>query len=548
VIGPADVARAWKEAQALWDVAVTLSPPEALAKKGAGHWGGSEPLAYIDLVARQVVVNFELLGTLGAEKSLTAVLAHELGHHVRFPHTLGLAAQLRVLEQRLIPGLAQSLTNLFFDLQVNEVVGRTRADDLCAVYRGFVAQAKEGQVSPLFWFYLATYEELWGRKPGELAPSSMAEAIEQEFPGARAEARMFAQTFWTLDDVYLQFVYFCSRFIRYAGDPAKLSYRFPLGGDVADPGVDDWGGAIYGNEQVGRAIEEAEQRGWIDAGGEGDDPLRNLDTISRHLPGAGQGPFVQTLVSRHYKRLVDRHLIEIPPIASKPEPLVPTVLEDWEHGEDPEAIDWTASVLARGAMAAVMPLRRELEPEPPAASQVDVPSMEIYLDTSGSMPNPAASLNVMTLAAQILAAATIRHRGRVRAIVYSHDFMLSPWMYDEEGARQFLLRYAGGGTQYPWKVLKRLADERGDVFRVIISDSDFLSNCAGKEPQDILAYATRRSIRTVAMLAVHEQWLADPLKSFGPAWTDDRFRLVNVERFDAFAEAASALARVLFGK
>ena len=135
--GPA-VERAWRDALALWDVSVTLSPPVGLGGKGKSHWQGDEPLAYIDLATRQVVVNLPLLEKLGAAGSLTAVLAHEIGHHVRFPHSLALAASLVLLEKKLVPGLRQSLTNLFFDLLVNEVVGRTRAGELCRVYEGFV--------------------------------------------------------------------------------------------------------------------------------------------------------------------------------------------------------------------------------------------------------------------------------------------------------------------------------------------------------------------------------------------------------------------------
>ncbi len=129
--GADEIGRAWEAAQQVWDMHVTLSPPSAFTSGGKeSHWQGDEPLAYIDLETRQVVVNYALLTRLGAPGSLTAVLAHELGHHVRFPHTLGEAAQIQALEQRLIPGLGHSLANLFYDLLVNEHVGRTHAAQL----------------------------------------------------------------------------------------------------------------------------------------------------------------------------------------------------------------------------------------------------------------------------------------------------------------------------------------------------------------------------------------------------------------------------------
>ena len=53
-----------------------------------------------------------------------------------------------------------SLANLFYDLLVNEHVGRTHAAQLAAVYRGFTSAPGAEAVSPLFGFYLAVYEAL----------------------------------------------------------------------------------------------------------------------------------------------------------------------------------------------------------------------------------------------------------------------------------------------------------------------------------------------------------------------------------------------------
>jgi hypothetical protein len=135
----------------------------------------------------------------------------------------------------------------------------------------------------------------------------------------------------------------------------------------------------------------------------------------------------------------------------------------------------------------------------------------------------------------------------VRAVVYSTGHMVSPWMYDEETARRFLLRYAGGGTDYPWGLLDRHAGERRDPFRVIISDSDFLSNLGAAGAKEVLARATRRSRRVVAMLAVRPDWVKHPSQAFGPAWADDRFRVIWVVSMDQFADLASGMARALFG-
>lgn len=537
----AEIAAAWKDALELWDVQVNLSPPEKARKRRAGE--SDDPLAYIDMTTRQVVVDFTQLAQIGAEDSLTAVLAHEVGHHVRFPHTLGLSAALQVVEQRLMPGLKSSLTNLFFDLQVNEVVGRTRAEELAAVYRGFAE--RDGEVSPLFWFYLAIYEELWGLEAGALAPAAQAEAMEKQYPGCRAEARMFAQTFWALPDVYLQFVYFCSRFLRYVPVPSQFDYEIPLGADVDQPDADDFDGALQNGGLGDDALGEAEARGWIEKGK--GKAQAGADALSRinSLPGTAAAKFRQTLVERHYRRLVEEHLLVLPGTAPPPEPFLPTTTEDWELGESPAAIDWTASVLARGPLAAVQPLKREREADVLRAAETELPAVEVYLDTSGSMPSPDSALNAMTLAALVLATSAIRKKGVVRGIVYSYgNPQISDWMYDEERARMFLLRYAGGGTWYPFDVLRKHADERQDAIRVVISDSDFLSNVKAEGSMDALKYGVSRSRAFVALLSVDEDHAREAL---APVMADPRFRLAIVGDARQFGAAAAALSRALLG-
>lgn len=555
-----EIAAAWQEALEVWGVHVSISPPQSyVSPKRDEHWPGNEPLAYIDLRTRQVVIHFTLLKKLGAWGSLTGVLAHELGHHIRFPHTLGLAAELEVLQHRLLPGLDQSLTNLFFDLQVNEVVGRTLADQLCAVYRGFAARGDGAAVRPLFGFYLAVYEALWRRPRGDLLPAARADALEERYGGFRGDARMFVQTFYELTGHHLQFAYFCSRFARYL-EPPDLSggdrWTFPLSGDVQAPDPDDFAGALAGGRQLDRALEEARDRGWMDEveGGAADpgaaaeeDPLAAMERIARRYgrPGTAQAPFQRVIAHRIYRRLVERHLLDVPSSEDPPtpEPYLPTSTVEWEPGDDPRSIDWTQSVLARGPLAGVLPVRRELEPDEPSALEGGLPSIELYLDTSGSMPNPITRTNAMTLAAQVLSASAIRKGGRTRGIVYSSGApLVSEWMYDEEAARDFLLRYAGGGTDYPVGELLKSSERWPDAIRVVISDSDYLWNFERGDEEDWIRGVERCQLY-VAMLCASEEYARQKL---APLLKLERFRLVIVRELGRFGQVAADLSRALF--
>ncbi|QSQ11666.1 M48 family metalloprotease [Myxococcus landrumensis] len=546
---PELIAQSWRDAQALWDVQVRLSPPEPHVPFRTEADPANEPLAYINMVKRQVFVNFSLLESMSAEESLLAVLAHEIGHHARFPHTLGWDAELKVMEQRLLPGLKQSLTNFFYDLQVNEVVGRTHWEDLCRVYRNFQRVYARRSMSPLFFFYLSIHEELWGCEPGTLVPRTEMRAMEERFPGLRVEARVFAQTFYALPHPRLQFLYFCATFLRYLSGPDDGTGSMPMASDVPTPDVDDWDSALQSGGRWEDALGEARERGWLSADqvSSAPDALDNIHRITRSLPGTADGKLRRALVSRHYRREVDKHLLKLPATPNRVEPYLRTTPEAWEYGDDPSTIDWTLTVLSQGHLAAVSPLRRELEAEEPPGTEPGVPELEIYLDTSGSMPNPEMQLNAMTLAAQVLSASALRKQARVRGIIYSHGSpLVSPWMYDEEHARDFFLHYIGGGTQLPFDVLRKSAREKRDVLRVIISDSDFLSNATTDDHMDVLVEAVRGSRMLVALLSLADDVHAR--QTLAPVVRERGFRLVVVKWLSDFGPAAAALSQALLEK
>lgn len=541
-----DLSTCWTEALDLWGVAIDLSPPVEWKPEGPGQTRSDEPLAYIDLEIRQVVVNLQLLKKIGAQRSLTAVLAHEIGHHIRFPHTLGLAAQLEMLQQRLLPG-SRSLTNLFFDLQVNEWVGRSHAAPLQAVYQGFMRS--QAITDPVFCFYLAIYEELWGLDAGSLIGPDGTARMDREQPVWRAEATVFAQTFWAIPDVFLQFVYFCSRFAPYLPDDNTPMSAFALSGDVAAPDADDYANALTPSAAADEAVRQAVKRGWVEAGAVAseEDPLAKVSTIGAGKPGTERVEFQRRVVAKHYRRLVDQHLFEVPPRKTQtaPEPSIPGTTEDWEWGDAPAAIDWVSTVRAAGVLAPAMPLKRTLWVDEPAQEGLWIPAIEIYLDTSGSMPDPKNAVNPMTLAAQILAAATIRRGGRIRAVVYSWgEPLVSDWLYEEERARDFLLNYSGGGTDFPFALAEKFSQDTPDAIRIILSDSDFIYNLSALKDPSPWRTVLDRSGRVVTMLQLYA-FLKDD--QTGLPFDHPKYRLLRVEGMADFARTAKSLADALFG-
>ena len=551
--GAEDVQQAWEEALAMWGKYVVLSPPEPYGESSDDdQWPGDDPLAFIDLETRQVVVNYELLHAMDAADSLSAVLAHEIGHHVAYPRTLGELATLQTLERQLLPGFTGSLVNLFLDLQVNEFVGRSDAEALVAVYRGFRARHTP-PINPIFAFYLGIYESLWGLDQSTLVDMETANVMEEMFPAWRADARMFGHTFYGLVDTYLQFVYFCSVFLRYITSPSTgddfARPSVPLGDDVPQPSPADYAGAIRAIEQ-GRgesALEEAQHRGWIEDGEVLDemDAFEIIDGLVQGGHGRGVAKFREMLAERHYAHLVDRHLVELPATeVPSSDPRIPETLVSWEPGDDPRAIDWVASVMERGPLAAAMPRRRVLARDDEGESETGATALEIYLDTSGSMPVPTEEFNAMTLAGQILSAAAIRSGGRVRAAIYSDgDPITSNWLYGESTARQFLLNYAGGGTRFPFGLLREWAEDEPRVIRVVISDRGFIYDLEREEgPGAVLEAADASELMIVILTDGTEL-----LQKGWPAIFDHRnTRIMGVASLTDLASVARRLADALY--
>ncbi len=169
--------------------------------------------------------------------------------------------------------------------------------------------------------------------------------------------------------------------------------------------------------------------------------------------------------------------------------------------------------------------------------------MEIYLDVSGSMPNPCVAINAMTLAAQILATGTTRAGGWVRALLYScAPVLFWEWTRSETEVSRFLMHYVGGGTDFPFGILDASARECvGDQpIRVIITDRDFDSNF-DKEPANagILSGAIAASAQVVLLLHAPTPERISRYRGLGAT-------VVPVEAMEDFPRIAADLTRALF--
>ena len=533
------ITKTWPKAQAHWSQFLLLSDP-----KNDSH---QHSIAQIHLGNRQVTLNHNTIQEKGLEDCLEALLAHEIGHHVRYPGTLTTQARLHLLEKSLIPIEEYSLINLFTDIMINEQIGRTLREQLIRIYQAFDYN-EISKLDPAFLFYLAVYEELWQTEPGTLMGAAMAH-FEETYPNYRAEAQLLSQNLFHLGpNIYTQFLYFISVVCRYIKPPNQklMSNPYQCAGD--EPSPEDWAEALTPTAREKEAIRRAVEEGWInqkEAEQLGD--KNNLERRIMGLPGlqSGAADKVPEIMAAYYRQQAERYLVHPPPQRLLGEAVVPTALDDWEPQDSVQDIDWLATLLSRGEqLGAVLPLKRNRIAEIEGYEvPLWLPKVEIYLDVSGSMPDPRHTHNAMTLASQILVMGAIRAGGRARALLYSSDYVAYwQWCRSEIELSRFLMHYIGSGTQFPFEKLQSSVLECGDEqpIRVIISDSDFNHNYDNHKPAaDILGEAIQSSQQLILLL--HAPGDIARYRAAGAT-------VICIEEMEDFPKLAAKLAHALFSE
>jgi hypothetical protein len=550
------IGKAWPGAVARWSSFLVLNDPAIDIEQ--------QSVAQINLATRCVSLNEALIREMAVEDCIPAMLAHEVGHHVSYPGTLQVQARLRLLERTLVPFPDYSLVNHFTDLMINERLGRTdlrpqmRKIYQAAIRRVLASGEDSWKCDPFFIFYLALYEALWDLEEGEIL-GAVAVPFQRQFPHYRAEAVVLTQDLFVLGpNLYTQFLYFLSLSIRYlmpllAPEGEGAMVPMPVSADgkgcnCGDPSPSDWGQAVTPTLAEKEAIRRAVAEGWFDAT-RAERLSRGLDTSERMsgLPGIGTADASQVpeIMAAYYRQQAERLLFRPPAQPRIGEAVLPTVLEDWTPADPVRDIDWLATLLLRGDRAgAALPLKRLYEAEVEGEEVRFLHTkMEIYLDVSGSMPDPRWNVNPMTLAAQILATATTRSGGQVRLALYSHTTIRHwEWSRSEREMSGFLMHYIGGGTDFSFALLEESTRECAGAqpIRVIITDHDFDANVEQNSlSKVILREAAEVSPGLVLLQLGEEKATAGQYRAIG-------MTVVPVTEFDNYPKVARDLAWALF--
>ena len=463
----------WPDALRAWGPYTRLHTPRLRGAESGPSGVGS--FAWFSLGEVEVNIDLAQVSERGLDHHAVAVLAHEVGHHVYAPGDLltagRLAAQVRLglidLDEHVAP-----VANLWSDLLVNDRLQVRAGIDLAAVWRTL---GPPRQDDPVMRLVLRADEILWSLPPGSLAGSG---------PHHDAEAGLLARLVRTYADdpvggaggFAMVVRPFLARTEPAGGAGLWCDQREQPGTPV--PGLaDDVSAArvpvhpaldrrVVGALAGDRADEDPAAGQEPGPGESAVSPARSAgNTLSPAdyaavLRSLGTTTDPREAAAQWYREHARKHLVPFPVRTARraQEPLL-AGHDRWDVGDDLADVDWTATVLASTVvLPGITTVRRHYDADDGCDPERLPVDLDLYLDSSGSMPDPAAAGAPIALAGAILALSALRSGARVQATTWSGPRQIAGtdgFTRDTDAVLRAIVAHFGGGTSFPVQLLEQ---------------------------------------------------------------------------------------------
>ena len=480
---------AWDTALAAWSKFTRLRPPMLCLTEGdARREGLTGSFAMIRLQDQSVVVSLPEVVACGVAQFPVEVLAHEIGHHVLAPATLTDHGRMLARMRWALPTVehcASMVANLYTDVLINDRLQRSAGLRLADVYRTLGAREGGGAGGAVWALYTRIYEILWSLPRESLGGGRTDDRLEGDAWLGTRLVRSYARD-WL--DGSGRFAALLLPHLLEDQKSAKLIEKLL---DTRDAGV--------GSDPAGLVDEDAgEREGAVHPAqdpalsGIDDDEVEEKGAQPKEVtsPGVVRGqarePFqfgellraAGVVISDHdaavkyYRERAAPYLIPFParrfPQSTDP---LPEGLEPWEVGDALDAADWLQSVLQSPhvvpGMTTVQRVWGTAEGGEPARVPLD---LDLYVDSSGSMPNPQQHTSYPALAGAILCLSALRAGARVQATLWSGKTQCTTthgFVRDSTDVLNVLTGYFGGATQFPIHVLRDTYATRDAAARAV---------------------------------------------------------------------------------
>lgn len=452
---------------------VLRSPRLCLDDREAEQEGLADSFAMIRLADQSVVINLADIQRRGLDEYAAEILAHEIGHHVLAPANLTDHARSLSRIRQALPTLeahAPMIANLFTDLVINDRLQRSAELRLADVFKKVTRDKQES--GDLWNVYLRTYELLWSLERGTLVVGTLSEQAEGDAWLAMRIVRHYARNWlegaakfamlmlpYLAKDALgpsLARAWHDTRAAGAGGQPSGLaeaddSESQPLVHPSRDPEITGDAAAAESGEQPLTPTPAPRQF----PGGQTRQPFE----YGEILRAAGVTLSDHDIAVAYYRERAAPHLVRFPARKSPAslDPL-PEGIEPWQMGESFDTIDWLQSILQSPRIVPGMTTVQRVWGVSQGAEPASEPlHLDVFIDSSGSMPNPQQFLSFPTLAGAILCLSALRAGASVKVTVWSgkHQATSTPgFVRDTDLVMRTLISYYGGATQFPLPVLR----------------------------------------------------------------------------------------------
>ncbi|GBF50808.1 hypothetical protein LPTSP4_23350 [Leptospira ryugenii] len=471
-----DWQKEWQNALMIWSAYVKLSDPKFLVTaEDQEKEGNFDSFAAIRLADHQVILSVEKIKAFHLESYPIEILAHEIGHHVYCPGDLTDHGKiLYILRSTLTRHeyLAPMLANIYEDLFINDKLKRQHNLRMEEVYQ------KVGKQDDAFWnFYMRTYELLWALPRQTLTVGQLEGNIESDAILVNRIVRNYSND-WVraaFDFGNICFPYFFQQ------DSQKSLQLIATFHDTKDIGKGSEMPSGIMNVKLESVFEDLGEK----QSSEKDKSIfpENVESLSpSNYSSIGEALGIKASLSdfayRYYKEKALSYLVRFPSTLQPGGP--ERILEGtdvWEVGSPMERINIFESIMRGGKH--IIPGYTAMENfygEMPSYEEIKEPiDLDIFVDCSGSMPNPQTDVSFLTLAGAIITLSALRAGSKVRSTLWSglnEYYTTKSFTRNEKEIMEVLTGYIGGGTCFPLDLLKEQYEEpkKRKVHILIISD------------------------------------------------------------------------------
>ena len=473
----------WETALSYWSKFTKLSEPIwSLSPQEDKENTLEDAFALIKLDTHTVYISLYKIYELGLENYILEILAHEIGHHVYCPGDLTDHGRTLARIRGVLKGFEHAapwISNLYSDLLINYKLQRDFGLDIVKVYE----KIKSDDPDKLWMMYMRTYEILFSLQRNtlvELPPFVETDnlSIEGDAQLTNRLVKSYARD-WLDGAGYFAAICYPYFFYDQSQKTAQSmclwnDMKCPASGDTFPSGLldmDEGDLKKYEHPAISGVLEEQ-----TDSKG---DSNQKPDDIAIQARGQCREPFElgeilkdmglafkkDDLTIRYYKERAGKYLIPFPTIKqpTSQEPLAEG-LDPWDLGSPMEDINWfetvTKSPVVIPGFTTVETHYGVSEGSMPDIEPVD---LDIYVDCSGSMPDPSHNISYLALAGAIISLSALRVGSKVQATLWSgpKEFhTTNGFIRDEKEILRIITGYIGGSTAFPIHILRDTYSKR----------------------------------------------------------------------------------------